>query len=341
MTRTPRLRHVAEIAGVSQATVSRVVNGREGVAPDTRRRVLHALDQLGYRPVGLARLPKRTGLVGLVVPELDNPIFPTFAQSIENALAAEGFTTVLGTATPSGMAEEDYIDLLLEHRVAGIVVVSGRHADTVADHHAYHELLRRGTPLVVVNGRPATLHDVPAVSADDHGALVAAVEHLSDLGHRRIGLVAGPRRYVPSQRKVAGYLDGLGRVGEPADESLVARTVYSLEGGHAGALELLERDVTAIVCASDLMAIGALRAAAELDLAVPGDLSVIGFDDSPLATIVTPRLTTSRQPVAEMTREVVARLRSQVAGEEVDRGERLFATDLIVRGSSGPNERMS
>ena len=121
----PRLRHVAEIAGVSQATVSRVLNEKEGVAEDTRRRVLNALDQLGYEPVGTARLaPSRGGLVGLIVPELTNPIFPAFAESIEMQLAAAGFTTVVCTSTPAGRHEEEYVEVLLQRGTDGFVFLS-------------------------------------------------------------------------------------------------------------------------------------------------------------------------------------------------------------------------
>lgn len=337
----PRLRHVAEMAGVSQATVSRVVNDKGTVAPETRRKVLQALDQLGYRPVGVRAMPRRrtSALVGLIVPELDNPIFPAFAQAIENALAEVGCTTILGTATPSGMAEEDYLDLLLDHHVSGIVIVSGRHADTVADHAAYLDLLQRGTPLVIVNGRPAGLHDIPAVSADDRTAVRHAVLHLAALGHERIGMIAGPRRYVPAQRKIAGYVEGLAEAGLPANEKLLATTGYSIGGGQVGALELLDRDVTAIICSSDAMALGAMRAGRERGLAIPADLSVVGFDDSPIASYVSPGLTTSRQPIAEMVDEVVTRLQAQIAGDDVDRGERLFDAPLVVRGSTAPLPR--
>jgi LacI family repressor for deo operon, udp, cdd, tsx, nupC, and nupG len=337
MDRPPRLRDVAELAGVSQATVSRVVNDKATVAPETRRRVLQALDQLGYRPVGLRSLrpPAASELVGLIVPELDNPIFPAFAQELENALAAAGCTTVLGTATPSGVGEAEYIDLLLEHQVSGIVIVSGRHADTVADHGRYLDLLRDQVPLVLVNGRPGGLEGIPAVSADDAGAMRAAVAHLAGLGHRRIGMIAGPRRYVPSLRKIAGYIEGLEEVGLPANEALLTTTAYSVGGGHVGALELLGREVTAVVCSSDAMALGAIRAAREVGLVVPRDLSVVGFDDSAIASYVTPGITTSRQPVVEMAADVVARLRAQIDRDEVDRGERLLATQLIVRSSTG------
>src|SRR3712207_4845237 len=146
-----RLSDIAQQADVSEATVSRVLNDRPGVAPETRQAVLTALDVLGYeRP---ARLRKRSaGLVGLVVPELENPIFPAFAQTIESALAQAGYTSVLCTQTPGGVTEDEYVEMLLDRQVSGIVFVSGRHADTSADHERYRALIARRLPIVMVNG---------------------------------------------------------------------------------------------------------------------------------------------------------------------------------------------
>ena len=331
----PRLRHVADLAGVSEATVSRVVNGREGVAEDTRRRVQQALTQLGYEPVGLGRV-KRGGLVGVVVPELDNPIFPAFAEALETRLSGQGLTMVLCTASAAGVHEEEDVEALLDHQVSGIVFLSGRHADTEAAHGTYRELVSLGMPLVLVNGRPDELGDVPAIAADDRHAVRTAVAHLAALGHRRIGLLSGPGRMVPSQRKLSGYAEALEAAGVPQDDDLVVEAVYSIEGGQAGATALLERGATAIVCASDSMAVGALRAAREAGLTVPRDVSVVGFDDSLLAACVTPALTTSRQPIDGMVQEIVAKLGDQIAGRPTNLTEFLFRTDLIVRQSTGP-----
>src|SRR5436305_6642322 len=153
-----RLADVASKGGVSEATVSRVLNGRPGVADNTRQAVLTALDVLGYeRPAKLRQ--HSAGLVGLVVPELENPIFPAFAQVIESALARQGYTPVLCTQTPGGVHEDEYTRMLLERGVAGIVFVSGLHADTTAQPTRYQELRRRGLPIVLVNGY---LEDVDA-----------------------------------------------------------------------------------------------------------------------------------------------------------------------------------
>jgi LacI family transcriptional regulator, repressor for deo operon, udp, cdd, tsx, nupC, and nupG len=330
----PRLRHVAELAGVSQATVSRVLNGRAGVAESTRREVLRALQQLGYQPVGVARA-RRTGLVGLIVPELDNPVFPRFAQAIENWLASEGLTTVLCTSTPSGMGEGDYLDVLLDHAVTGIVIVSGEHADTTADQGRYLDLAARRMPTVLVNGTRPEL-GLSTVTVDHHAAAEQAVGHLAALGHTRIGLAVGPRRYVPSMGLVAGYLAGLTTAGLPADESLVSETLYGIEGGHVAGTRLLDRGATGIVCASDRMALGVVRAAREADLRLPQDVSVTGFDDAGPNAYVDPPLTSVQQPFERMAAAIVRLLTEAIADPETPPSALRFRPELVVRASTGP-----
>ncbi len=330
----PRLRHVAELAGVSEATVSRVVNERPGVADDTRREVLRALAQLGYEPTGLGRA-QRSGLVGLIVPELDNPIFPAFAQAIEQRLARRGFTAILCTATPEGIREPHYIDVLLDRAVSGIVFVNGEHADTAASHARYAELADRDVPVVLVNGRVEGL-DLPTVSVDEVHAARQSVRHLAALGHRRIGLAVGPRRYVSTTGKLTGYLEGMERTGLDTDPSLLAETVYSVEGGHAAGVMLLDAGATAVVCGSDLMALGVIRAAHERDLDVPGDLSVVGFDDAGLLAYVEPPLTSNRQPIRPMSTAVVRLLTERMAGQATATTELRFRAELVVRRSTGP-----
>src|SRR5690242_16686188 len=205
-----RLSDIAQQAEVSEATVSRVLNDRPGVAPETRQAVLTALDVLGYeRP---ARLRKRSaGLVGLVVPELDNPIFPAFAQIIESTLAQSGFTPVLCTQTAGGVTEDEYVEMLLDRQVSGIVFVSGLHADTAADHDRYRKLVARKLPIVLITGYVEGI-EAPFVSCDDRAAADLAVSHLVALGHRRIGLISGPERFLPVQRKIAGFKGAMARL---------------------------------------------------------------------------------------------------------------------------------
>jgi DNA-binding LacI/PurR family transcriptional regulator len=330
-----RLSDIARQAEVSEATVSRVLNDRPGVSVETRQAVLTALDVLGYeRP---ERLRKRSaGLVGLVVPELDNPIFPAFAQVIESALAQSGFTPVLCTQTPGGVTEDEYVEMLLDRQVSGIVFVAGLHADTTADHERYQRLVHRPMPIVLINGYADAI-DAPFVSCDDQLAAETAVAHLASLGHRRIGFISGPDRFRSVQRKLSGYRAAMQRelgLREREVDDLVALTLFGVEGGEVAAGRLLERDVTGFVCGSDLMALGAIRAVRRRGQQVPGDVSVVGFDDSPLIAFTDPPLTTLRQPVAAMGFAAVRTLVDEINGHGTQRSEYVFPPELVVRGST-------
>jgi alanine racemase len=330
-----RLSDIAQQAQVSEATVSRVLNDRPGVSAETRQAVLTALDVLGYeRP---ARLRKRSaGLVGLVVPELDNPIFPAFAQIVETALAREGYTPVLCTQTFGGVTEDEYVEMLLDRQVSGIVFVSGLHADSAADHDRYRKLIARPLPIVLVNGYAPGI-EAPFMSCDDRAAGELAVGHLAGLGHRRIGLISGPERFIPVQRKLVGYraaMRALVGAGDRELDELVSLSLFGVEGGHAAASRLLDRGATGIVCGSDLMALGAIRAARQRGLVVPADLSVVGYDDSPLIAFTDPPLTTVRQPVREMAVAAVQALMDEIRGQAAPHSEYVFSPELVVRGST-------
>jgi len=330
-----RLSDIALQAEVSEATVSRVLNDRPGVSAETRQAVLTALDVLGYeRP---ARLRKRSaGLVGLVVPELDNPIFPAFAQVIESALAQQGYTPVLCTQSPGGVTEDEYVEMLLERQVSGIMFVSGLHADTSADPERYRKLIARKLPIVLINGYVQGL-EAPFVSPDEQAASVLAVSHLAALGHRRIGLISGPERFIPVRRKIAGYRAAMRELTGASDaqlEGLISLSLFGVEGGEAAASRLLDRGVTGIVCGSDLMALGAIRAVRRRGLAVPTDVSVVGYDDSPLIAFTDPPLTTVRQPVRAMAVAAVQALVDEINGHPAPHSEYLFGPDLVVRAST-------
>lgn len=328
-----RLTDVAEQAGVSTATVSRVLNGKPGVAEETRRAVLAALDLLGYERPDKLR-PKVAGLVGLVVPELTNPVFSAFAQHIETRLAEAGYTPLLGTQAPGGATEEQYIDAMVERHVDGIIFVSGLHADTRLDPVWYNRLATMDIPFVVMNGTNPRIQ-APAFSIDERRSMEIAVRHLVSLGHRRIGLATGQDRYVATQGKMRGFRDAMRRHLEQASPPVV-NTLFTLEGGHAAAGMLVERGCTAIVCGSDLMALGAIDLVRSRGMTVPDDVSVIGFDDSPLVAFTDPPLTTLRQPVEAMCRSAVTTLVAMIEGGPAPRTEILFLPELIVRGSTGP-----
>ncbi|MFD5101794.1 LacI family DNA-binding transcriptional regulator [Streptomyces albidochromogenes] len=331
---TRRLAQVAKKVGVSEATVSRVLNGKPGVSEGTRQSVLTALDVLGYeRPTQLRG--ERARLVGLVLPELQNPIFPAFAEVIGGALAQQGLTPVLCTQTKGGVSEADYVELLLQQQVSGVVFAGGLFAQADAPHDHYQLLAERNIPAVLINASIEEL-DFPCVSCDDTVAVEQAWRHLASLGHQRIGLVLGPRDHVPSRRKLAAARTA---AGGKLPDAHVARAMFSLEGGQAATARLLDQGVTGIICASDPLALGAVRAARRRGLGVPSDVSVVGFDDSAFMNCTEPPLTTVRQPIEAMGRAVVELLCAQIQGGEVPPGELLFEPELVVRGSTAQAPR--
>ena len=325
---TRRLAEVAKYVGVSEATVSRVLNGKPGISEPTRAAVLTALDVLGYeRPVKLRG--ERARLVGLVLPELANPIFPAFAEVVAGSLAKRGFTPVLCTRTAEGVSEGDYVDMLLEQHVSGVIFAGGNYAQADAEHEHYRRMAERGLPAVLVN---AAIDGIgfPIVSADDGIAVRQAHGHLRSLGHERIGLILGPEDHMPSARKLAEYEQLCGE-SAPA----VERTLFSMEGGHAAAARLIKRGITGLICASDVLALGAVRGARRLGLTVPDDVSVVGYDDSTFMACTDPPLTTIRQPIEAMGQATVSLLVNLVAGGEVPAEELVFEPELVVRGSTG------
>ncbi|MDY7085970.1 MAG: LacI family DNA-binding transcriptional regulator [Actinomycetota bacterium] len=322
---TKRLAEVAKKAGVSEATVSRVLNGRSGVSEATRASVLTALDVLGYeRPTKLRG--ERGRLVGLVLPELQNPIFPALAEVVTASLAQRGFTPLLAARTIGGVPERDYIEMLLDHQVSGVVFAGGSYALADAEHGHYRALTDRRMPVVMVNAGVADL-GFPHISTDDAVAVEQAYGHLRSLGHERVGMVMGPEDHVPSRRKLAA-LEG--------KDFLVERTNFSMESARLAAAKLIERGVTGMICASDVLALGSIRAARRLGLDVPSGISVVGFDDSALMTCTDPPLTTVRQPIEMMGQAAVDLLVNQIEGSGVEPDELLFEPELVVRGSTAP-----
>src|SRR5689334_7504801 len=327
-----KLADVAKQAGVSEATVSRVLNDKPGIAPATRAAVLTALDVIGYeRPTHLrGRAPR---MIGLIVPELQNPIFPALAEVVAGALAQRGFNAVLCTRTGS-LSEAEYVDMLLERQVSGMVFAGGQYAEADAPHDHYAHLLKLRLPVVLVNAAAEHL-GCPRVSTDDAVAMEQAYAHLAYLGHERIGLILGPADHVPSRRKLAAFQGAAARTtGAPLEPELVERTRFSLEGGHAAAARLIPRGVTGIICASDPLALGASRAARRAGLSVPTDISVVGYDDSTFMSCTDPPLTTVRQPIDAIGRAAVEMLAGQTEGSEIPPDELFFEPEIVARGST-------
>ena len=325
MSTRPRMSDLAESAGVSISTVSRVLNGKPGIREDTRQAVLQAMTDLGY---SREKLQQRSGVIGLVVPELLNPSFPAFAERLD-AIFQTGHRTVITAAGPSGTNEATGIITLLDLGVDGVISISGAAADTEADLAPYLRLAEAGVPTVFINGHTTQLDSV-FVNCSDAEAVTASVTHLRSLGHERIGLAVGPARFLPTQRKSSAFL-GLG-----FSQDSIERTIFTAEGGRVAAGKLLDAGHTAIICGSDLMALGVIREAHSRGMRVPGDLSVIGFDDSPLMAFTDPPLTTVRQPVQAMCEAAVSGLVRAMDGNTPDGTELVFRPDLIIRQSTGP-----
>jgi DNA-binding LacI/PurR family transcriptional regulator len=334
MTRAParRLAEVAKKVGVSEATVSRVLNGKSGVSESTRDAVLTALDVLGYeRPTQLRG--ERARLVGLVLPELQNPIFPALAEVIGGGLAQRGFTPVLCMWAAGNLSEADYVHMLLDQHASGVVFAGGQYAQMAAPHEHYALLRRRGVPVVLTNAAIDNL-DFPCVATDDFAAAGQAFRHLASLGHERIGLVIGPEDHVPSRRKLAAFTEHARAAG--LDAAPVEHTMFSLEGGQAATTRLLRQEVTGVICGSDVLALGAIRAVRRAGLSVPRHVSVVGFDDSSFMNSTDPPLTTVRQPIEAMGKAAVALLVNQMEAATFQPEELLFEPELVVRESTGP-----
>jgi DNA-binding LacI/PurR family transcriptional regulator len=334
------MREVAELAGVSTATVSRVLSGSLGSEAATRERVLSAAERLDYRPSATARALRRraTQTLGLLVTDIINPFFPEVARAVEDAAHLHGYGLLLCNAADDPKRELAYLNLLLERRVDGVVVASSR----VTRRHAAL-LARSPVPVVLVNSE-ARGSGLPAITTDNRRAARLAAVHLLSLGHTTIAHVTAPAANAAAGLRLAGVRDAL-RAAGVTGELAIAMGDGHVEGGERAVAELLADApaVTAIACYNDLTAIGALRAARACGRRVPDDLSVVGFDDIDLAAWTDPPLTTVAQPTAEMGRLAVEHLAARLeAGAAADGGGpevvHLPAT-LVQRGSTAPPSR--
>lgn len=327
------LREVARAAGVSLATASRVANGADSVRPETRERVRRAMQEVMYvHP----RESSTSGAIGLLVPELANPVFPALAAAMETRAKALGYASILCNTGGSVEAEADYVIMLLEREVAGMVFISCEGADLRAKHSHYKRLLREGAQLVFVNGGPGTV-DAPVVGIDERAAGRLATDHLCSLGHERIGFVAGPSHFVPTQEKAAGRADALAARGLPS-HGLVAHDEFSIKGGRRAAAKLLSasRPPTGVICSSDLMAIGAMLEASARGVRVPGDLSIVGFDGIEATAWTDPQITTVEQPLKEIAEMAVDTLAGLIEDPAKRMPNFLFRPRLREGASTAP-----
>ena len=324
-----RLIDIAQQAGVSEATVSRVLNGREGVNDTTRQSVLAAARSLG-RIVG-PDVDSASPLVGILVPDLENAVFPAWLDRLEADLFERGASALIATRARTPEREAEAFHRFLRAGATGVIVLSGHHAQAEGPLAHYRDVLLAGASLVLINGAREDL-EAAYIATDEDEAMRLVLQHLVDMGHRRIGLAVGDEHTWPVREKVRAFEEHSARLGVAEQ---IAFTDFSYAGGYEAARSLVPQGVTAIACGSDVMARGALEGVRSLGLTVPADVSVVGYDDVPWATLTTPPLTTVRQSVATMARAAV---RAALAGQGSRRPERtelLVVPQLVVRGSSG------
>jgi DNA-binding LacI/PurR family transcriptional regulator len=339
VTRRATIADVAARSSVSTATVSRVLAGVGRSRPETRSRVMAAVDELAYRPSGVARAlrMRATLILGLLVTDIENPFFPHIVRAVEDAAHARGYGILLCNAADEPSRELAYLDLLLDRRVDGIIVASSR---ATRRHAAV--LAGSAMPVVLVNSEvPGGA--LPAIGTDHRRGARLAAEHLIKLGHRVIGHITAPPTNEAARLRLAGVRDGLRAAGLPPEALHVVEGDGHVSGGQRAAEQLLAvPGLTGLICYNDLSAIGALRTARAVGRRVPEDVSVVGFDDIDLAAWTDPPLTTIRQHTAEMGRWAVERLAAalqagSLTGSDLERPARAIhlAPELVVRGTTG------
>jgi len=327
------IREIARAAGVSIATVSRVINGRPDVSPQTREVVLRVVREHGFSTNRNARALSggRTGLVGVTLPILEAAYFAVIVSGTAEALYEHDMRIVLCPTLHQHEREVTLLDRLMHGTTDGAVLMLPEESN--AELRALQET---GYPFVVVDPRVQLDQGIPAVSASNASGARAVVEHLLSLGHRRIGAILGPADWMATTERLNGYRSALAAAGVLAARDLVVESDFSIESGEAAAAALLDlpERPTAIFGFNDNVAIGALRAAEARGLIVPDDLSVVGFDDSEQSGLVTPALTTVRQPLAEMGRMAVSLLLRLLDHQRVEAMNIELATRLVVREST-------
>jgi DNA-binding LacI/PurR family transcriptional regulator len=328
------LRDVARQAGVSVATASRVVSGLDNVRSETRERVERAMRDLLYVPPG--RRPA-TGMIGLLVPHLWNPIFPALAQAMEERATEAGYASILCNTSAAAFREVDYVHMLLDRGADGMIFISCEMTNMSGEHDHYGRLVEEGARLVFVNGALNTLN-VPSVGVDERTAGELATQHLIDLGHERIGYVAGPDHYLPTRQKAAGRRSALRAAALDPDGLVANGDDFTVEGGRAALRELLaaKNRPTGVICSSDLMAIGAVQEATEQGLRVPDDLSIVGFDGIEATAWTNPALTTVEQPIEEIAETAVNSLRTLMDAPRKPLPDSFFRPRLRERASTAP-----
>ncbi|ANA19310.1 DNA-binding transcriptional regulator CytR [Salmonella enterica subsp. diarizonae] len=326
------MKDVALKAKVSTATVSRALMNPDKVSQSTRSRVEQAALEVGYFPQSMGRNVKRneSRTVLVIVPDICDPFFSEIIRGIEVTAAEQGYLVLIGDCAHQNQKEKTFLNLIITKQIDGMVLLSSR-----LPFDASVEEQRNLPPMVMSNEFAPEL-ELPTVHIDNLTAAFNAMNYLLDLGHKRIGCIAGPEDMPLCHYRLQGYVQALRRSGIVVDPHYIARGDFTYEAGANALKQLLEQPLppTAVFCHSDVMALGALSWAKRQGLKVPDDLSIIGFDNIALAEFCDPPLTTVAQPRFDIGREAMLLLLDQMQGQNVSSGSRLMDCELIIRGST-------
>ncbi|MEC9430353.1 LacI family DNA-binding transcriptional regulator [Alteromonas macleodii] len=331
----PTIYQVAERAGVSLSTVSRVLNGKASVNKVLKERVEKAVKELNYRPNSVARslANNRTDSVGVLVPELNAPFFGDLMQAVESTLRAADKHVIISVGRNCLETEKDAVEFLISRNCDALIM----HAEALSDEYLL-ELNQSKLPVALVNRQVKGLPEA-CTSLDNEKGGYLATRHLLELGHKDIAYISGPTDKCDASLRLEGHKRALSEAGLPTNPQLIFNGDYSEEDGKIGLLELMARDVpfTALVCANDWMASGAISCARDLGMSLPHDLSVVGFDDVVFAHHVFPRLTTVSNPIAEMAEMSAKYILNKVYGQ-ANNVQLYFEPSLVVRESTVKHE---
>lgn len=327
------MKDVAEKANVSTATVSRALMNPEKVSQSTRSRVEQAAIEVGYLPQLAGRNAKRneSRTILVIVPDICDPFFSEIIRGIEVTAASHGYLVLIGDCAHQNQQEKTFVNLIVTKQIDGMLLLGSR-----LPFDASIEEQRNLPPMVMANEFAPELA-LPTVHIDNLTAAFDAVNYLHELGHQRIGCIAGPEEMPLCHYRLQGYVQALRRCGITVDPHYIARGDFTFAAGGNALRQLmsLPQPPTAVFCHSDVMALGALSWAKRQGMKVPDDLSIIGFDNIALAEFCDPPLTTIAQPRYEIGREAMLLLLDQMQGQNVSSGSRLMDCKLILRGSTG------
>ncbi|WP_130832639.1 DNA-binding transcriptional regulator CytR [[Erwinia] mediterraneensis] len=326
------MKDVAEQAGVSTATVSRALMNPEKVSAATRQRVEQAVIAVGYSPHAIARNAKRgeSRTILVIVPDICDPFFSEIIRGVEVTAAAQGYLVLIGDCAHQNQQEKTFMNLMLTRQIDGMVLLGSQ-----VPFDAGVEEQRNLPPMVMANEFAPEM-ELPTVHIDNLTAAFEAVNHLIQLGHRRIACIAGPEEMPLCQYRLQGYIQALRRSGITVDPTCIVRGDFTFEAGVSALKQLmsLPQPPRALFCHSDIMALGAMNQARAMGMRIPDDLSVVGFDDIELSRYYDPPLTTVAQPRYAIGREAMLLLLEQLQGKRVNNGSRLLDSELKVRGST-------